>query len=169
MERVKKNDTDAMTQMGKKHFREGDFGKAFEYWTKAAALGDATAHCCLGTLYFKGEGVERDMTKAIHHLEQAAIGGHPQARGILALYEKYIGRPDRAAKHYIISANLGCDISLQQVKVLFIEGTVSKEDYAAALRGYQAAVNATKSAEREKAEKAEAFYEATLASGRAFY
>ena len=35
-----------------------------------------------------------------------------------------------------------------------MRGIVSKEDYAAALRGHQAAVDATKSTQREKAEKA---------------
>ena len=54
-------------------------------------------------------------------------------------------------KHYIIAANLGCDTSLQQVKALFVDGIVSKEEYAAALRGYQTAVDATKSDGRDKA------------------
>ena len=35
---------------------------------------------------------------------------------------------------------------------LFVEGIASKEDYAAALRGHQAAVDATKSSQREKGE-----------------
>ena len=43
-------------------------------------------------------------------------------------------------------------MSLSLIKDFFMEGIVSKEDYAAALRGYQAAVDATKSDEREKAE-----------------
>jgi hypothetical protein len=84
-------------------------------------------------------------------MEQAAIGGHPAALGFLALYEKIKGRPDRAAKHFIIAANLGCDRSVQEVKDLFVQGIVSKEEYAAALRAYQAAVNEAKSAERERA------------------
>jgi len=153
-ERVKKNDPVAMTHMGKKHKKEGEYDKSLEYLTKAAELGDAAAHSVLGILYFNGDGVGKDMIKAIHHLEQAAIGGHPQARGYLAILEMENGRIERAAKHYIIAANLGCDICLQQVKELFVEGIVSKVDYAAALRGHQAAVNETKSAERNKAEEA---------------
>jgi predicted HicB family RNase H-like nuclease len=152
MERIKKNDPAAMTYMGKKHDREGDYEKSLPYHTKAAELGDVCGKFCIGTLYYRGEGVEKDMEKAVYHLEQAAIGGHPQARGILASYELRNGRFERAAKHLIINANLGCDFSLQLVKKLYIEGVVSKEEYAAALRGYQAAVDATKSAEREKAE-----------------
>jgi hypothetical protein len=151
MKRIKKNnDPAAMAHMGKKHHHEGDFGKASEYYAKAAELGDLDAHSCLGISYFKGDGVEKDTKKAVYHLEQAAIGGHPQARAGLACYEIDNGRFDRAAKHFIIAANLGCDKSLKCIKDLFVKGRVSKEDYAAALRGHQAAVDATKSAEREK-------------------
>jgi tetratricopeptide (TPR) repeat protein len=152
MERVKKNDPVAITEVGRRHSREKEYGKAFEYWTKAAELGDARAHFCLGTLYFEGLGVEKDMTKEVYHLEQAAIGGHPNARGCLAIREMENGRFERAAKHFIIAANLGDEKSLQEVKDLFVKGVVRKEEYAAALRGYQAAVGATKSPEREKAE-----------------
>jgi tetratricopeptide (TPR) repeat protein len=152
MERVKKNDPVAMAQMGKEHETEGDYGKALKYYTNAAELGDADAHCCLGFLYYSGDDVEKDTKKAVYHWEQAAIGGHPNARSILANYEKNNGSFDRAAKHLIINANLGCERSVKMIKDLFIQGVVSKEGYAAALRAYQAAVDATKSVEREKAE-----------------
>jgi TPR repeat protein len=153
MKRIKKhNDPVAMTHMGKEHDREGDYGKALEYYTKAAELGDVEAHGCLGRLYYEGRGVEKDVKKAVYHLEQAAIGGQPFSRGYLAVYKESNGRLERAAKHYIIAANLGFEPSLKWIKELFVEGIVSKDEYAAALRGYQAAVNETKSAEREKAE-----------------
>ena len=152
MKRIKKNDPAAMTQMGKTHQGEGDYGKAAQYYEKAIELGDAAAHACLGCLYIEGKGVEEDEKKAIHHLKQAAICGHPQARWLLARHEMNNGRLDKAAKHFIIGANLGCDNSLKEVKQAFIEGIVSKDEYAAALRGYQAAVDATKSIAREKGE-----------------
>ena len=152
MKRVKKNDPVAMIDMGKKHYHEGDYRKALEFHRKAAALGEIAAHFCLGDLYYNGNGVEKDVNKAIHHLEQAAIGGHTAARQLLVDHEQKNGRYERAAKHLIINANLGCEESLQHVKTSYIRGICSKEDYAAALRGYQAAVNETKSAEREEAE-----------------
>jgi tetratricopeptide (TPR) repeat protein len=155
MKRIKKNDPVAMTQMGKKFlFEEGDYGKALEYYTKAAELGDVSGKFCLGALYYNGQGVEKDEKKGIRHLEEAAIGGHPIARHNLARYEIMYARYERAAKHYIINANLGCNESLKCIKDLFVQGVVSKDEYTAALRGYQAAVNETKSAEREKAEAA---------------
>jgi TPR repeat protein len=121
------------------------------------------AHCGLGMLYFNGTGVEKDVKKMVYHFEQAAIGGNPFARGVLATHEKSNGRIERAARHFMINANLGCDLSLKYMKDLFVKGVVSKEDYNAALRGYQAAVNETKSAEREEGES---FYRETLEAKR---
>jgi hypothetical protein len=156
MKRIKKNDPVAMTEMAKKHLEEGDYGKAFEYLTQAAELGDATANGILGGSYRTGEGIEKDEKKAVYHLEQAAIGGHTSARSLLAKYEMMNCRFERAVKHQIIAANLGYEPSLKPIKYMFVAGIVSKEEYAAALRGFQAAVNETKSAEREKGE---AFFE----------
>ena len=152
MERIKKNDPAVMTQMGKRHHSEGDYRKAVEYWTKAVELGDVAAHFCLGDLYTDGEGVEKDQKKAVYHLEQAAIAGHTAARGLLGVQEMKNGRPERAVKHFIIAANLGCDTSLKLTKEFFVRGIFSKEDYDAALRGHQAAVDASKSAERDEAD-----------------
>ena len=56
-------------------------------------------------------------------------------------------------KHWIIAANLGHDNALEMVKRGFTHGLVSKEDYEGALRGYQAAIEATKSTQREEAYK----------------
>ena len=153
MGRIKENnDPAAMCRMGKQYEHQRDYRKTFQYYTKAAELGYVDAHASLGNLYYKGLGVQKDEEKAVYHWEQAAMGGHPFARYNLAGYEMENGRMERAARHHIIAANLGYDPSLKSIKALFVKGIVSKEDYAAALRGYQAAVNETKSAGRDKAE-----------------
>ena len=59
---------------------------------------------------------------------------------------------DRAVKHFIIAAKLGDDDSLDALKKGYKKGYVSKEDFAAALRAHQAAVDATKSPQREEGE-----------------
>jgi disulfide oxidoreductase YuzD len=158
MKRIKKNDPVAMSQMAKKHYKNGDYGKAFEYWTNAAELGDAEAHGGLGLMHEDGNGVEKDEKKAVYHWEEAAIKGHAQGRFCLAVHDMKSDRFERAAKHFIINANLGCERSLKVIKDLFVQGVVSKEKYAAALRGHQAAVDAAKSAERDDAEAFQAFH-----------
>jgi tetratricopeptide (TPR) repeat protein len=153
MERVKANDPVALCRMGINCYKEGDYDSAFEYFTKAAALGDMDAHFSLSIMYHKGEGVEEDSKKSVYHLEEAAIGGHPQARYNLALEEGLNYRSERAVKHWIIAAKLGHKKACEGVKVGFMDGYVSKDDFEAALRGHQAAVDATKSEQREAAEE----------------
>ena len=151
MKRIEANDPAAVCQMGSLRYQEGDYKTAFEYWTRAAALGNVRAHFELSCLYHTGKGVEKDEKKVLYHSEQAAIGGHPTARQNLGLKEWKIGRVDRAAKHWIIAAKLGDDESMDNVKDLYKDGLVSKDDFAAALRGHHAAVAATKSSQREDA------------------
>jgi len=108
MKRVEVNDPNALRQMGAIREKEGDYDKAFEYFTNAVKLGDVRAHYHLGCMYYEGEGVEKDLENAIYHWEKAAIGGHPVARHNLASYEaKNNGNIERAVKHLIIAAKLG--------------------------------------------------------------
>jgi hypothetical protein len=157
MERIKKNDPVAMQQMGKKRYHEGDYKTVLKYLTKAAELGDAAAHFGLSTMCYEGQGVEKDPKKAVYHLEEAAIGGHPEARHNLGCVEEFNGKYERAKNHFIIAANLGEDNSLKKLMQLYANGHASKEDYANALRAYQASLEATKSKEREVAD---AYYKA---------
>ena len=153
MKRIEANDPVSMYQMGTDKYEEGNYTAAFEYWTRAAALGDVGAHYQLSILYLNGQGVEKDEKKELHHMEKAAIGGSPNARHNLGCLERGKGRVGRAVKHFIIAAKLGYDMSLEAVKDLYKDGYVSREDVVAAFRGYQAAIDAMKSPQREEAAK----------------
>ncbi len=153
MNRIKKNDPVAMREMGVRRYCEGVYDTAFEYLSMSAGLGDAMAHYCLSIMYGNAEGVEKDKNKEYYHSVQAAMRGHPTARHNLGIMASNIGRYDSAAKHYIIAANLGLKESLKPIKELYADGHASKEDYADALRAYQAATDATKSQQREEAER----------------
>ena len=150
MKRVKANDPIALCELGKEYRDEGDYNRAFQYFTKAAELGHADAHFEVSILYQLGQGVGKDEKKRVYHLEEAVIGGHPLARCSLGYEEMSKGRHDRATRHFIIAANLGLDDALEAMKKGFQRGIVSKEDYEVALRGHQAAVDATKSEQREE-------------------
>ena len=151
MERAKTNDPAALCEIGRRCFNEGDYEGAFGYLTNAAGLGDIHAHYILSLLYADGKYVEKDLKKEVYHLKEAAIGGHDTARYRLGNHEYRNGQNNRAIKHWIIAANLGDDESLETLKKGFMIGLVSKEDFEAALRGHQAAVDATKTKQREEA------------------
>ena len=74
------------------------------------------------------------------------------SRHNLGNFEAKNGRTSRAIKHWIIAANMGRDGSLEALKKNYAIGIVSKEDFASALRGHKAAVDATKSPQRAVAE-----------------
>ena len=152
MKRVEANDPVALTDVGREIVKDGEYDRAFRYWTRAAELGDVEAHYQLSLSYLKGEGVEKDEKKEIYHLEEAAIRGHPDARYNLACCERRNGENKRAMKHFIIAASLGDDGSIQALKKHYKFGRVSKDDFAAALRAHHAAVKAMKSPQREAAD-----------------
>lgn len=154
MKRVETNDPIALCVEGEKHYERGDYRSAFDYWTKAAKLGDAEAHCRLANLYLFGKGVDKDEEKEIHQFEQAAIAGHPLARYELGAYEWNKGNDKRAVKHWIISATQGENKSTKALMDAFRDGLVSKEKLAVTLRAYQAALDATKSPQRQAAKDA---------------
>ncbi len=149
--RLEAKDPVAICSFGKQRYSAGDYEDAFEYFSKAAELGNAEAHYFLSFMYHEEMGVEKDEKKEVYHLEEAAIGGHPNARKNVGQNEWNNGRYDRALKHWIIAAKQGDNPALDMVKKGFMDGYVSKEDYAAALRGHQAAVDATKSTQRTDA------------------
>eukprot|EP00984_Skeletonema_dohrnii_P036151 scaffold36780_cov133-Skeletonema_dohrnii-CCMP3373.AAC.2 len=151
MKRAQANDPFATLQMGIRRHEEGNCEGAFEYYAKAAEGGNALSHFYLSCLYREGK-VEMDEKKEVYHLEEAAIGGHPLARHNLGVSEAENGNYERATRHFIIAASLGHEPSIEMLKANYTKGNVSKADFAAALRAHQAALDATKSPQREAAE-----------------
>ena len=98
-----------------------------------------------------GLGVERDAKKAAHYLEVAAIRGDGLARFNIGIDEANLGKMDRALKHWVIAARDGDYRSVQSIKRLYSEGDATKDDYAKALRSYQAYLDEIKSDQRDEA------------------
>ena len=142
-----------MREEGARRVAEKDFGRALELLTKAAEQGDADAHYQLSVMKHFDASAVKNTKKELYHMEEAAIRGHPGARHNLGCHEWRNGRSERAVKHFIIAAKLGCDDSIQALKQCYVGGDVSKEDFAATLRAHQAAVDATKSLQREAAKE----------------
>jgi len=153
-ERIEANDPGVLSCRGSECHQAGEYDKALEYFTKAAEFGDAEAHFQLGYIYWEGEGVEKDEEKKVYHWEKAAIGGHHLARYNLAFLEEKNGNAEIAAKHFIIAAKLGYGKSMKALLKFYKNGSITKEEYGTTLRTHQAAINATKSAQRDAAEKA---------------
>jgi TPR repeat protein len=153
MKRVKKNDPVALAQKGFACIEKGDTKGAFEYLQKAAELGDANAQYNLSVMYREGSdvGVETNAKKRMYYLEEAAIQGHLEARYMLGVEELVECRFERAVKHLTIAANLGFKHAMTTLMKLYGLGKnyVNKDELEATLRANQAALDATKSTQRD--------------------
>ena len=110
-----------------------DHAKALELWHQAADLGNAKSYYSIGGAYHVGRGVERDEKKAVHYMELAAMRGHVVARHNLGCFDWKAGNMDRALRHFIIAAGMGYSDSFENIKLMFMNGQATKEDYAKAL------------------------------------
>jgi hypothetical protein len=154
--RMELNDPIAIYDMGCM-YKDGECGcpqndaKALELWHRAAELGDATAYYSIGVAYDIGNGVERDEKKANHYWELAAMGGNVTARHNLGVREGLAFKMDRALRHWMIAVDNGYAQSLENIEHFYKNGYATKDDYAKALRSYQAYLNEIKSAQRDEA------------------
>ncbi|EJK48871.1 hypothetical protein THAOC_32301 [Thalassiosira oceanica] len=98
-----------------------------------------------------GKGVEKDVARGIRHWQHAAIQGHPESRLILGFLEYHLLNHELAVQHLMISTKMGCEKSLNGIKELFMGGHATKAQYVEALKGYQNALEETKSPQREEA------------------
>ena len=95
--------------------------------------------------------MHQDQKKATHYWELAAIGGHVDSRYTLGVEEENAGNVDRGLKHHMIATRGGQSHSLDNIKSLYLEGLVTKDDYFTALRAYQAYLDEIKSKQRDEA------------------
>ncbi|EJK71684.1 hypothetical protein THAOC_06852 [Thalassiosira oceanica] len=130
-----------------------DVPRAIQLWTEAANLGDLNAHYKLGFRFCKGDGVEKDVARGVRHWQRAAMQGHPDSRFELGCHEYDSGNHELAVRHWMISAKMGDEDSLNRIKAMFMKGHATKAQYAEALKGYQTALEETKSPQREEAKK----------------
>ena len=102
--------------------------------------------------------MEIDKKKANHYYKLAAIGGNIVARYNLGNNEQRAGNMNRALKHFMSAAEEGEPISLKKIQKLYTNGHATKDDYAKALRAYQAYLAEIKSTQRDAAAAARANY-----------
>ncbi|EJK72047.1 hypothetical protein THAOC_06461 [Thalassiosira oceanica] len=156
--RVSKRDSVAIFHLGNKYYHGGlgltkDVPRAIELWTEAAELGLVYAHHNLGHAYYTGKGVDEDKPRGIRHWQEAAMKGDVQSRHSLGVAEFNNVNHELAVQHYMISAKMGCENSLNAIKKRFMGGLATKAKYAEALRGYGDALEEMKSHQREEATK----------------
>ncbi|EJK59611.1 hypothetical protein THAOC_20135 [Thalassiosira oceanica] len=158
LKRVSKGDAEAIYHLAGQYYygRLGltkDVPRAVETWTEAAELGSVEAHYSLGIEYYYGDGVQEDKPRGVRHWQEAAMEGHVQSRHNIGAVECNNGNYDLAVQHWMISAKMGYETSLNAIKEVFMKGQATKAQYAEALRGFGDAAEEMKSHQREEAKR----------------
>ncbi|EJK58158.1 hypothetical protein THAOC_21740 [Thalassiosira oceanica] len=140
--RVDRGDAEAVTLLGNKyHFGllglAKDVFRSIELWTEAADHGSINA------LYALGHSITM----------QAAMKGHVMSRYNLGAVEYNNGHYEVAVQHYMISAKMGHEESLNGIKSMFKEGHATKAQFAEALLGNRDAMEEMRSPQREEAKR----------------
>jgi TPR repeat protein len=153
--RVEANDALAMFhlgtcyQLGMMGLRQ-DHAKALELFHKSAKLGNHHAQFALSVCYQKGGIGENDTRKATYYEQLSAMAGNIHARYNLGCAEGNADNMDRAYKHWMISANGGCDLSMKEVQEGYKSGFVTKDDHAKTTRAYGNSIDEMKSDDRDR-------------------
>jgi TPR repeat protein len=111
--------------------------RAIELFEKAATLGNPRAQANIGILYFRGQGVPRDIVQARAWLEKAAANNDPYALYALGrAMDETLGAaaadPVRAADLYRRAAELGHPLAALRYGLALTEGAGVKKDLVAA-------------------------------------
>ncbi len=91
-------------------FQNGKRAEAVQWLQRSSSRGEPRTQFVLGTMYFNGDGVERDWVRAYALIVRSSQSGLPQASSALAQMDKYISLGDRQqgltlARQYEEAAN----------------------------------------------------------------
>jgi len=91
-------------------FQNGKRTEAVQWLQRSSSRGEPRTQFVLGTMYFNGDGVERDWVRAYALIVRSSQSGLPQASSALAQMDKYISLGDRQqgltlARQYEEAAN----------------------------------------------------------------
>ena len=137
----------AQAKLGYIYDQSNDDEKAVQWYRQAAEQQHPDGEFGLGEMYAKGEGVEQDYEIAVEMYMRAAVGGHAQARRVLAnAYEHgALGRKasaDEALRWLTLAANSGDINAMQRMASLYTDGGLGVKPDPAQAEQWQARVNA---------------------------
>lgn len=132
-----------MDRWAGQYYEDGNYPKAAEWYRKAADLGNAHATACLGLMYLRGLGVEKDARRAEQLLIKGANAGNSQAFYHLAvLYERGRDVPQdfaAAVRYYEKAAQKGNAVAQYKLGCAYQNGIAVAKDLALATKWFERA------------------------------
>ena len=137
----------AQAKLGYIYDQSNDDEKAVHWYSEAAKQQHPDGEYGLGEMYSKGEGVDQDFEIAIEMYMRAAVGGHAQARRVLAKAYEHggLGREvslDEALRWLTLAANSGDLNAMERMVSLYTDGGLGVKPDPAEAQQWQARVDA---------------------------
>jgi len=114
-----------------------DMSRAFQFYAKAAAAGEAAAYSHLGHFYAQGIGVEQDNATALEYFRKGAAKGHaPSQNGLGYMYMHGYGVKEshsKALEYFKTAADKGNAEAQFNLGAMHIAGMGVKKSYDKAL------------------------------------
>ena len=107
-------------------FKGGEYKTAFKELLPFAEQGEILAQSYIGTMYYNGMGIAKDIDEAIKWYGRAAEQGHPQAQYYLGwIYDsgKGVTEDDKVAfKWFLLAAEQGYPAAQNNLGVMYFKG-----------------------------------------------
>ncbi len=120
---------DALFDVGVSYKKLGKYEKAFEYFMAGAKKDDPDCQRQVGTAYFEGRGVERDLSEAIFWIERAKENGDEDSDFNLGLCYQEIEEYEKAFQHFMLAAEDGDAAAQCEVGMAYYRGEGVEQDY----------------------------------------
>ena len=139
----------AQAKLGYIYDQSNDDEKAVRWYREASLQHEPDGEFGLGEMYTKGEGVDQDFDMAIEMYMRAAVGGHAQARRVLAnAYERgALGREvdeAEALRWLRLAADSGDAHAIERMASLYRDGGLGLKPDLAMAEQWQARADAAK-------------------------
>ena len=137
----------AQAKLGYIYDQSNDDEKAVHWYREAALQQHPDGEFGLGEMYAKGEGVDQDFDIAVEMYMRAAVGGHAQARRVLANAYEYgnLGRDisqAEALRWLTLAADSGDIQAMERMVTLYRDGGLGVKPDAVRADEWQGRVDA---------------------------
>ena len=159
MQRANAGNAEAMNLVGG-YYIDGEMGlpldteEGLKWYHRALEAGsgdgDGMAAYNIGTIYFTGDGVDKDIEKALDYFQKAAELEFVPAFFFMGCILMQRGEIEEAMLNYRKAAMCGDSNVFNLLRHGFEDGFITKDEYAYTLRENQAACNEMKSDAREE-------------------
>lgn len=142
---IRHGDSDALNLQARLQLKQGEYSKAYQTFSKAAAQNNPDALFYLYLMTLEGQGTHKNKTKALNYLKKSAELNQTNALFTLgAMYLKGDGVPKDPTKAFQLldrAAQAGHTKAIVNLAIMYVKGDGIEQDTQKAARLFEIAAN----------------------------